>query len=186
MKKSSYVARAGMIAAAYAAITLITILFLQALAWGPVQLRISEAVTTLAMLTSAAVPGLFIGCLLANLLAIPITGAGLMGLFDVVFGSVATLLGALWCRRFRDRTGVALLGPVLANALIVPAYLPLILAGYGFYTIPFTTISIESFYPLMYLFGFVSIGIGEAIVVYGLGLPLFKTLKRTELFKDDA
>jgi len=189
MKKddaSRRIARAGMIAAVYAALTLLTITLLQGLAWGPVQLRISEAVCVLALLSPAAIPGLTIGCLLANLLAIALTGSGVMGLLDVIFGSLATLLGALWAWRWRKRTGIALLGPVLANALIVPAYLPAILAAYGFYTIPFTTIDLAGSYPLMYLFGFVATGIGEALVVYVLGLPLLKALQRTTLFKDDG
>lgn len=76
MKKSKYVARAGVIAALYAALTLIAILFLQGLAWGPVQFRLSEAVTVVAVFTGAAVPGLTIGCLLANLIAIPLAGTG--------------------------------------------------------------------------------------------------------------
>jgi uncharacterized membrane protein len=189
MKKddaSRRIARAGMIAAVYAALTLLTITLLQGLAWGPVQLRISEAVCVLALLSPAAIPGLTIGCLLANLLAIALTGSGVMGLLDVIFGSLATLLGALWAWRWRKRTGIALLGPVFANALIVPAYLPAILAAYGFYTIPFTNIDLVGSYPLMYLFGFVATGIGEALVVYVLGLPLLKALQRTTLFGDEA
>jgi uncharacterized membrane protein len=180
--RSSRAARAGMIAAVYAALTLLCITLLQGLAWGPVQLRLSEAVCILAILTPAAVPGLTIGCILANLLGIALTGSGALGLLDVIFGSLATLLGALWMRKFRERTGVALLGPVLANALIVPAYLPVILAAYGFYTIPFTGISLVSSYPLMYLFGLVATGLGESIVIYGLGLPLLRALRATKLY----
>jgi len=179
-------ARAGMIAAVYAALTVLCLTLLQTLAWGPVQLRLSEAVCVLALLTPAAVPGLAIGCLLANLLGMAISGSGVLGLLDVVFGTLATLLGALWMRRFRSRVGIALLGPVLANALIVPAYLPVILAAYGFYVIPFTSIELSGSYMLMYLFGFVAIALGQAIVIYGLGLPLFKALKATEFFKKES
>jgi len=167
-----------MIAAIYAALTILTITLLQGLAWGPVQLRVSEAVCVLALLSRSAVPGLTIGCVLANLIGIALTGSGALGLLDVVFGSTATLLGALWAWRMRARTGVALLGPVVANAVIVAAYLPIILAAYGFYTIPFTDIDLVGNYPLMYLFGVVAIGTGQAIVVYGLGLPLLQALKR--------
>ncbi|MDR2493505.1 MAG: QueT transporter family protein [Coriobacteriales bacterium] len=173
-----YVAHAGMIAAVYAALTILTITLLQGLAFGPVQLRLSEAACVLALLTPAAVPGLTIGCVLANLFGIALTGSGALGLLDVAFGSLATLLGAWWAWRARARVGVALLGPVVANALIVPAYLPVILAAYGFYTIPFTEISLAENYLLMYLFGAVAVGIGEALVVYGLGLPLHKLLAR--------
>lgn len=181
MKHTSSVAQAGMIAALYAAATVIALLFLQGLAWGPVQFRISEALTVLAVLYAPAVPGLAIGCCIANLIAMVINGTGALGLLDVVFGSFATLLGALWCRKFREHEKVALLGPVLANALIVPAYLPIILQGMGFYTIPFTDINLDGMYIWMYLFGVISTGIGEALVVYVLGLPLLKALKRYRL-----
>lgn len=176
--RTSYVAQAGMIAAVYAAATLVTMFLLQGLAWGPVQFRISEALTVLALFTPAAVPGLTIGCVIANLIALVMNGTGALGLLDVVFGSLATLVGALWCRKFASNPKVALLGPVLANALIVPAYLPLLLQGLGFYTIPFTTISLDGAYLPMYLFGFVATGIGQAVVVYLLGYPLSKALDR--------
>ena len=84
----------------------------------------------------------------------------------------------------RSKVGVALLGPVVTNALIVSAYLPLILAALGFYTIPFTDISLTESYPLMYLFGVIAIGLGQAAVVYGLGLPLQAGLRRTNLFRE--
>lgn len=181
-KKTSYVAQAGMIAALYAGATLITLFLLHGLAWGPIQFRISEAIVVLAIFTPAAVPGLTIGCVIANLIACVVNGTGALGLFDVVFGSLATLLGALWCRKFRARPKLALLGPVLANALIVPAYLPILLQGLGFYTIPFTTINLDGAYPIMYVFGVIATGLGESLVVYVLGIPLIKALKSSKLF----
>ena len=167
--RTSYVAQAGMIAAVYAAATLVAMFMLQGLAWGPVQFRISEALTVLALFTPAAVPGLTIGCVIANLVSMAINGTGALGLLDVVFGSFATFLGALWCSKLAAKPKLALLGPVVANALIVPAYLPLILQGLGFYTIPFTS---------RYLFGLVATGIGQAVVIYVLGYPLSKALAR--------
>lgn len=181
--RSSYVAQAGMIAAVYAAATLIVLLLLQGLAWGPVQFRISEAVCVLAVLTPAAVPGLTVGCIVANLIALAVNGTGALGMLDVVFGSLATFLGALWCWKMRSRPKLALLGPVIANALIVPAYLPLLLQGLGFYTIPFTSIALDGAYLPMYLFGAVSTGIGEALVMYVLGLPLLTALRRFNVVK---
>ena len=181
--RSARVAQAGMVAATYAAATLVTLLLLQGLAWGPVQFRISEAVCVLALLTPAAVPGLTVGCLVANLIALVVNGTGALGLLDVVFGRLATFLGALWCWKMRERPKVALLGPVLANALIVPAYLPLMLQGLGFYTIPFTSIALDGAYLPMYLFGLVATGLGEALVMYVLGLPLFSALKRFNVAK---
>ena len=76
---------------------------------------------------------------------------------------------------------LALLGPVLANAVIVSAYLPILLQGLGFYTIPFTTIELDGSYPLMFLFGFITTGLGEAVVLYVLGAPLARALKHSPL-----
>lgn len=181
--RSTSIARTGMIAAVYAAATLVALLLLQGLAWGPVQFRISEAVTVLALLTPSAIPGLTIGCAIANLIALVINGTGALGMLDVVFGSLATCLGALWCWKLRERPALAVLGPVVANAVIVPAYLPLMLQGMGFYTIPFTTVSLDGAYLPMYLFGLISTGIGEALVMYVLGLPLLAALKRSGVAK---
>lgn len=175
------VARIGVIAALYAASTLVAILFLGGLAWGPVQFRVSEAITVLALFSADAIPGLTLGCVVANLANIALGGTGALGMLDVVFGSAATCLGAVITWRLRRRPALALLGPVVANALIVPAYLPLMLSGLGFYTIPFTSISLDGVYPLMYLFGVVSTGIGEAVVLYVLGLPLAHALGRSQL-----
>lgn len=180
------IAQAGIIAALYAALTLLTLTALGGLAFGPIQLRLSEAVCVLALFTRNAIPGLTIGCALANLIGIALNGSGALGLLDVVGGSVATFLGAWWCWRMRSNVGLALLGPVVANALIVAAYLPIILAAYGFYTVPFTDISLVDSYPLMFLFGVITIGLGEALVVYGLGWPLQTALRRTTLFARGA
>ena len=175
------IARVGMIAAVYAGLTLVSLLFLGSLAWGPVQFRVSEAVCVLALLTADAVPGLALGCVIANVANIVLSGTGMLGMLDVVFGSLATALGAWFTWRNRRRPALALLGPVVANALIVPAYLPLMLQGIGFYTIPFTTIAIDGAYPAMYVFGLLATGAGEAAVMYVLGLPLYRALSRTQL-----
>jgi len=180
-KRTRLIVTAGVIAALYAAATLLANQLLGVLSWGPVQLRVSEALTILPIFTPAAIPGLGIGCALANLLNMGLTGAGPLALFDVVFGTLATVLGALWTRRLRHRSLLALAGPVLANALIVAAYLPVMLKGMGvegYYVIPFTHISFAQSWPLMYLFGFIGVGAGEALVVYGLGYPLVLLLRR--------
>ncbi len=173
------IARVGVIAAAYAACTLVAMLFLGSLAWGPVQFRVSEALCALALVTPAAVPGLTLGCIIANVANIALSGTGMLGMLDVVFGSLATFVGALFTWKMRKRPVVALMGPVLANALIVPAYLPLLLQGIGFYTIPFTNISLDGAWMPMYLFGLVSTGIGEAVIMYVLGYPLYRSLRKT-------
>ena len=178
---SQYLARVGVIAAAYAACTLVTMLFLGSLAWGPIQFRVSEALCVLALFTPAAIPGLTLGCVIANVANIVLSGTGVLGMLDVVFGSLATCIGALITWKLRERPALALLGPVIANALIVPAYLPLLLQGIGFYTIPFTSISLDSSWPLMYLFGLVATGAGEAVIMYVLALPLSRVLAKTPL-----
>lgn len=174
-------ARIAMIAALYGAATLFCMLFMGGLAWGPVQLRLSEALCVLAFLTPDAIPGLALGCAVANGANIVLGGTGTLGLLDVVFGSAATAIGAWVMWRWRARPSLAALGPVVANGLIVPAYLPLLLAGLGFYTVPFTSISLEGAWPAMYLFGLVCTSVGEAVVMYVLGLPLYRALERTPL-----
>lgn len=174
-----FIARVGVISATYAACTLVTMLFLGGLAWGPVQFRVSEALCVLALFTPAAVPGLTLGCVVANVANIAFSGTGMLGLLDVLFGSLATFSGALFTWKMRRHPAIALVGPVLANALIVPAYLPLLLQGIGFYTIPFTSISLDGAYPLMYAFGLVSTGLGEAVIMYVLGYPLARSLAKT-------
>ena len=161
--KSNYLARVGVIAAAYAACTLIALLFLGSLAWGPIQFRVSEALCVLALFTPAAIPGLTLG-----------------------FGSLATFAGTLFTWKMRRHPLVALAGPVLANALIVPAYLPLLLQGVGFYTIPFTTISLDNSWLFMYLFGLVTTGVGEAVIMYVLGYPLARSLAKTPMFSAES
>lgn len=180
-QRAQRLARIGIIAALYAALTLATLLFLGGLAWGPVQFRISEAVVVIALFTADAIPGLTLGCVIANLANMVISGTGALGLLDVFFGSLATALGAWFTWKNRKNVPIALLGPVLANAVIVSAYLPILLQGLGFYTIPFTTIELDGSYPLMFLFGFITTGLGEAVVLYALGVPLARALKHSPL-----
>lgn len=169
------------IAALYAALTLVCLLFLGGLGWGPIQFRLSEAVCVIALFTPDAIGGLALGCVIANIANIALSGTGMLGMLDVVFGSLATALGAWITWRLRAHPAAAMLGPVISNALIVPAYLPLLLRGLGFYTIPFTSIALDGSYPLMYAFGLIATGIGEAVVMYALGLPLARALGRTGL-----
>ena len=102
--------RAALIAALYTVLTLL----LQPLSYGEVQIRFSEALTRLPILLPEAVPALAVGCLLANIL-------GGCTIFDIVFGTLATLLAALCTRRLRNRFWLAALMPVLFNGVIVGA-----------------------------------------------------------------
>jgi uncharacterized membrane protein len=171
------VAEAGVIAAVYGAVTLVTIEFLQGFAFGLVQFRVSEALTVVALFTPAAVPGLWLGTVLANSASLALGNP--LGWLDVVFGGLGTLLGAWWTWRFRSRRVLALAGPVVSNALIVAAYLPIVLAGLGMYQVPVLGWDLSSSWPLMYVAGVVSVGIGQAVVVYGLGWPLATALERS-------
>jgi uncharacterized membrane protein len=179
MGRTRFIAQAGMIAALHAALSLFTMQTMSTLASGPIQFRVSETLTVLAVFTPAAIPGLTLGTLIAN--AFNLTTMGPLALFDVVFGSVATALGALWTWRFRERRAFALLGPVMTNALIVPAYLPLLVAGLGLYRIPILGIDFEGRWPMMYLAGVMFVTLGQAVVIYGLGMPLLAALKRLGL-----
>ncbi|MBR0417330.1 MAG: QueT transporter family protein [Firmicutes bacterium] len=110
-------AQGGIIAALYVALTHL----FAPISFGEMQLRVAEAMTILPLFTSAAVPGLFIGCLLGNLLG----GAVIL---DVVFGSLATLIGAYLGRKLRNNRWLVPIPAILANTLIIPFVLKY---GYG-------------------------------------------------------
>ena len=103
----------AVIAALYAAMTLL----LAPISYGPIQLRLSEAMTLLPILLPQAVPGLFVGCLIANLY----TGM----LTDIIFGSLATLLAAIGTFLLRKKPFLAASCPVLSNSVIVGLVLAL-------------------------------------------------------------
>lgn len=146
------VAYGGVIAALYVVLTLL--INAMGLANGAIQVRISEALTILPVFTAAAVPGVTLGCVLANVL----TGCAL---WDVVFGSLATLLGALGTRMLRNRPLLAWIPPVISNMIIVPVVLQKV------YGVP------ETFWYLM-----LTVGAGEVISCGVLGLLLYFALKR--------
>lgn len=109
-KKIRYIAQAGLIAAMYVALTYV----FQPISFGAVQVRIAEALTILPWFTPVAIPGLFAGCLLGNLLS----GAMLP---DIIFGSLATLLGAVGTRLLKKKPIVlGTIPPILSNTIIVP------------------------------------------------------------------
>ncbi len=119
-RKIVNVAFAAIVAALYVVLTYVAAAM--GLASNPIQIRFSEALTVLPLFTPAAIPGLFIGCLLANIL----TGCAL---WDIVFGSIATLLGAIGTYLLRKHPVLALLPPIISNTLIVP---PVLMYVYGF------------------------------------------------------
>ena len=174
MEKSSSkkIITTALIAAIYASCTLVCNLVLPVISWGLVQIRISEAICVVALFTPLSIPGLTIGCVIANLCNVAISGTGILGMFDVVFGSLATCIGAIICWKLRHKKVIAIGAFVLTNAIIIPAYLPFLMMGAGIYTIPFTDIALDGAYVWMYLFGVVSLAIGEAFSVFVLGIPL--------------
>jgi uncharacterized membrane protein len=176
--RTRFIAQAGIIAAVYGALTWLMLAFGGMLAWGPIQFRLSEAATVLAMFTPAAIPGLAVGSVLANLFNPAAVWP--LSMLDVVLGSTGTLLGAVWTWRFRSRTWLALLGPVVTNAFIVAAYLPILLnKGFGLSTVPLLGLSLSGAWLPLYGVFVVSVAVGQAVVVYGLGLPLLIALRRT-------
>ena len=146
----------GAIAALYVVLTLVANAF--GLASGAIQVRLSEALTILPCFTAAAVTGLTVGCILANI----ITGCAL---WDVVFGSLATLIGAAGTYLLRKKPLLAWIPPVLSNAIIVPIVLQKV------YGVP------DSFWYLM-----LTVGAGEVIACGILGLLLYKALSKTKIF----
>lgn len=105
------ITQAAAIAAVYVVLTYVSAAL--GISSGAIQVRLSEALTILPYFTPAAIPGLFVGCLLANTL----TGCAL---WDIVFGSLATLIGAVLTRLLRKRKWLAPVPPILANTVIVP------------------------------------------------------------------
>ena len=109
--KTRYITQAALIAAAYTVLTLLAAGF--DLASGAIQVRFSEALTILPFFTSAAIPGLAIGCLISNL----ITGCVLP---DIIFGTLATLIGAIGTYALRGNRYLCAVPPIVSNALIIP------------------------------------------------------------------
>jgi uncharacterized membrane protein len=111
MHSTQYLTHAAAIAAIYTVLTVIAAGF--GLANGAVQVRFSEALTVLPFFTPAAVPGLAVGCLISNI----VTGCALP---DIIFGTLATLLGALGSHALRRNRFLVSLPPILANTIIIP------------------------------------------------------------------
>lgn len=143
--------QAAMIAALYVVFTFLA--NAMGIASQVIQVRFSEALTILPYFTPAAIPGLFIGCLLANIL----TGCAIP---DIVFGSLATLIGAVFTYKLRKNKWLAPVPPILSNVIVVPFVL---LYAYGVR-------------PLW--FSFITIAIGEVISCGLLGMLLLFTLNK--------
>ena len=156
-KKTLFLVQAALIAAIYVVLTVVFAPF----SFGEVQVRIAEALTILPVFLPAAVPGLFVGCLLGNMLG----GAVLP---DIIFGSLATLIGAIGTRALRKaHPFLAPIPPIAANTVIVPFVLK-----YAY--------AVDLPIPFMML----TVGIGEVVSCGIFGLVLYYALngRRAQIF----
>lgn len=142
------ITRIALIAALYAGLTVA----LAPISYGPLQVRVSEALTVLPIFFPEAVPGLFLGCLVANIF-------GGLGIYDIVFGSLLTLVAAYGTAKFRGHPVIALTSPVVVNGFGVPLYLSIL------FNMPYI---VTALYVLA----------GEAAAVYLLGGLVYLALSR--------
>ena len=139
--------RAALIAAVY----FVLVYILHPFSFGPLQFRAAEALTVLPIIYPEAVPGVFVGVLLSNML-------GDVGIWDIIGGSLVSLLAAYVTYRYRH-SWIAYASPIVLNAFLISLYLHLIYAQ-----------------PYWLVVG--SIAVSEAVVVLGLGIPLVKLLRK--------
>ena len=157
-KRTQTLTRSATIAALYIVLTYVS--NMAGLASGAIQLRLSEALTVLPAFTFSAVPGLFVGCLISNILC-----GGMI--LDVIFGSLATLLGALGTYYFRKNKYLVPIFPIISNTIIIPFVLKFVYSFEG---------------ALWYFI--VTVGIGEILSVGVLGVLLYNALKKYNVLKE--
>ena len=150
---NKFIAQSAIIAALYATLTIVLAPF----SYGPIQIRVSEMLTVLPFLTPAAIPGLFLGCIIANLFSPA-------GIIDVIFGSLFTLIAAIltYLLGKTKKPILAPLPPVIINAFGVSLYLHI-------------------FAKMPYMVTVFGIGLGEIAACYVLGLPLLLILSIKKL-----
>ncbi len=152
MKKGvGFMTQAAMIAAIY----VVLVFVFAPISFGPVQIRVAEALTILPFFTPAAVPGVFLGCLIGNLLS-----PGMIVL-DIVFGSLATLVAGIISYKLRGNKYLVPIPPILVNMIVVPYVLKY---GYGV--------------PLPLFLSAIAVGVGQIVSCYGLGLILIQVLEK--------
>lgn len=155
-----FVATSAVIAAAYVALSLVSAAF--GLAFGPVQFRVSEILCILPVFTPAAIPGLFVGCILTNLIS--------FSPLDIIFGSLATLIAAVMTYFLRDvkikgLPFLAFLPPIFVNAIIVGAEVAV-------FFMPDT-----AFFTAFAITGF-QVFLGQTAVCLLLGIPFYYAMKK--------
>ncbi len=154
-EKIVFMCKAALIAALYVLLTYIS--FTLGLSSGAVQLRLSEMLCILPYFTAAAVPGLTVGCLAANI----ITGCAL---WDVILGSAATLVGAFFARKLKSRKWLVPLPCIISNTLVIPIILVIV---YGS----------KAAYPFL----LASVFLGETASIYGIGMPLLLAIEKRKI-----
>lgn len=170
-EKTRKLCQIAMIAALYAAITLAV----SPISYGPFQFRVSEMLTILPAFTGMAIPGLTIGCVIANLIG-AFTGINPIGLIDAVVGSSATLIAAILAYYIGKSSkkwikyAFVPLPSVLINAIVVGLELTIVFAG--------ISSPIE-----IYLANMVSVFVGQVVICYALGVPLMMILKKNNLWQ---
>lgn len=165
-KKIMNLVQGALIAAGYAAATYASALL--GIAYGQIQFRFSEVLTVLSVFTPAAIPGLTIGCILGNL-------SSPFGIWDIAFGSLATLLAAVTARMLRKITvkGLPILSiimPVIFNALIIGAEITFLMPSGAPSLTAFAVAALE-------------VGAGELAVCLAGGIPVFYAIRKTKIFK---
>lgn len=154
-RKTKSVTIAGMIAALYVILTMVSTSL--GLSSGAIQLRLSEALCILPIFTPFAIPGLTIGCLISNIMSGCI-------IWDVIWGSVATLLGAIGTYLLRKRKFIPVLPPIIANTIIIPLVLK-----YAYHL------------DDAILYFVLTIGIGELLSCGVLGSILYNTMNTVNI-----
>ncbi len=162
-KKVSFITQAAIIAAAYTALGIA----FAPISFSAVQFRIAEVLTILPFFTPAAIPGLFVGCIITNLLS-------QFGIFDIVFGSLATLIAALLTYKLKNNKWLAPMPPVIINAIVI-----------GLMIAVSTTNLNSNGFLVAFLLNVVTVGFGQLVVCYGLGIPLIFALTpiKDKIFK---
>lgn len=159
----------AMIAALYVALCLV----LSPFSYGPVQVRVAEAFTLLPVFSTLPIWGVTIGCALANLIGFML-GTNILGFMDVFFGTAATLIAAVCSYKLRNiRFGklpvLSAVPPVLVNALVIGMEL--------------TYMEVNNFDPGIFAANALSVGIGQTISCFVIGLPLVYLLEKTGVYK---
>lgn len=160
----NFLIQSALIAALYAGLTYLSGIF--GLAYGPIQLRISEVLTVLPAITPTAIPGLTIGCFIANI--------GSFNVADMIFGTFATFVAALltYCLRdikLKKIPILSLLAPVIVNAVIIGFEIAVLYLPQGYSLWGFIISALE-------------VGLGELVVCFGLGIPFYFAVVKYRIF----